>query len=85
MEQHGNNMEIEKRLDKIEQILERFESALFGDKFNGNNGHLQRMDRIENRLDLIEKYNAAQKWFLFGAGATGGAGLVKVLESFFQQ
>ena len=85
MEQHGNNIEIEKRLDKIEQILERFESSFFGDKYNGNNGYLQRMDRTESRLDKIEKYNLAQKWFLFGAGVTGGAGLVKVLESFFQQ
>ena len=83
MEEIGNHIEIEKRLDKIEQILERFESALFGDKYNGNNGHMQRMDRVECRLDKIEKYNAAQKWFLVGSGVAGGAGLVKVLESFF--
>ena len=82
MQHEGNQLETNSRLDKIEQILERFESALFGDKYNGNNGYMQRMDSMEKRIDRIEKYNAAQMWFFLGAGGLGGAGLVKVFEHF---
>ena len=83
MDHDGNIQQIECRLGKIEQILERFESALFGDKFNGNNGYLQRLESMERRIEKVEKYNAAQMWFFIGAGGLGGAGLVKIFDHFF--
>ena len=83
MDNHGNIQQIECRLGKIEQILERFESALFGDKFNGNNGYLQRLESMERRIEKIEKYNSAQMYFFLGAGGLGGAGIVKIIEHFF--
>jgi tetrahydromethanopterin S-methyltransferase subunit G len=79
MNQAGNNMEIEKRLDNIEQILERFE-----DKYNGNNGYMQRQDNIEKRVEKLERHHAAQLWFFLGAGGLGGAGIVKLFEHFLK-
>jgi tetrahydromethanopterin S-methyltransferase subunit G len=84
MSQAGNNMEIEKRLDNIEQILERFEASFFGDKYNGNNGYMQRQDNIEKRVEKLERHHAAQLWFFLGAGGLGGAGIVKLFEHFLK-
>jgi tetrahydromethanopterin S-methyltransferase subunit G len=84
MEQDGNQLKIEKRLDNIEQILERFEASLFGDKYNGHNGYMQRQDNIEKRVEKLEKHHAAQLWFFVGAGGLGGAGIVKLFEHFLK-
>jgi len=79
MENGGNNMEINVRLDKIEQTLERLEAALVGDKYN-NNGYKSRIEDVENRLKKLENNARAQLWFFIGAGGLGGAGIVKFIE-----
>jgi hypothetical protein len=84
MEQGGNKLEIEKRLDNIEQILERFEASFFGDKYNNNNGFVHRIDNLDKRVEKLEKHHAAQLWFFLGAGGIGGAGIVKLFEHFLK-
>jgi hypothetical protein len=83
MEQSGNNIQINGRLDKIEQTLERLESALLGDKYNGH-GYIKKIDSLSDRVEKLEKAQQAQLWFFLGAGGLGGAGLVKLIEHFLQ-
>ena len=82
MENSGNN-NINKRLEDIESTLTEIKTALLGNDFNNKKGYLSKVDTIEERVQRLEKNQSSLKWFLFGSGVTGGAGLVKVLESFF--
>ena len=84
MEQvNGNNMEINNRLDKIEQTLERLEAAILGDKFN-DNGYKKRMELAEKRLDKLEDARKREEWittfFKYASGAIVGAAAVKIFE-----
>ena len=83
--EHGGNNSINTRLEDIETTLNEIKTALLGNDFNNKKGYLKKVDTIEERVQSLEKNQAAQKWFLFGSGVTGGAGLVKVLESIFSQ
>jgi hypothetical protein len=84
MQNGGNNMEINIRLDKIEQTLERLEAALVGDKFNGQ-GYKGRLENVEARLSKLENSAAAKLWVFFGAGGIGGAVIVKIIEYFLSK
>jgi hypothetical protein len=82
MEAQSNNS-INHRLDKIEQTLERLESAFLGDKYTNGRGYISENEELKKRVSQLEKNQSSLKWFMFGSGVTGGAGLIKVLESFF--
>ena len=81
METNGNKLEINIRLDKIEQTLERLEAALLGDKYNGD-GYIKKIEKLDQRVEKLEKAQSAQLWFFLGAGGLGGAGIVKLIEHF---
>jgi hypothetical protein len=81
MEPSGNN--INKRLEEIESTLQEIKTALLGNDFNNKRGYLNKVDNLEERVSSLEKNQLMAKVFLFSAGITGGAGLVKVLEAFF--
>lgn len=82
MDSSGNNS-INNRLDEIESTLQEIKTALLGNDFNNKRGYLNKVDKLEERVDSLEKNQLMAKVFLFGSGVTGGAGLVKVLESLF--
>ena len=81
MDHTGNNGTNE-RLDKIEKTLEKLVTALLGDEYTNGVGYFKRIDHLDDRVKSLEKNQNSLKWFIFGSGLTGGAGLVKVLESF---
>lgn len=83
IESSGNNMEINHRLDKIEQTLERLEAVLTGDKYNPV-GYVGRLDNVEKRIEKLEDARREEKWlattFKIASGAIVGAAAVKILE-----
>lgn len=85
MEENGNNMEnnLNQRLDKIENTLERIQRAILGDEFDGH-GIKSKVEDLQSRVKKLENAQQAQLWFFLGSGFVGGAGLVKVLEHFFK-
>lgn len=83
MEHPGNNT-INTRLEEIESTLQDIKIALLGNDFNNKKGYLNKVDQIDERVSALEKNQNSLKWFIFGSGITGGAGLVKVLESFLK-
>ena len=86
MEAQSNNS-INHRLDKIEQTLERLESALLGDKYNGR-GYKGRLEDAEERLDALEKAKDRNSAFetvaKLAIGAAIGGVVLKFLEHFLK-
>jgi BMFP domain-containing protein YqiC len=79
MNHNGNNMEINERLDKIEQTLERLEAALVGDKFNGS-GYKGRLETIEDKVRKLENRQTANSWLETGAKLVVGAAIAGVIN-----
>ncbi len=81
METTGNNS-INQRLEQIEKSLKEISTALLGNEFN-KSGYISKVDDLTKRVEMLERNARAQLWFFLGAGGIGGAGLVKLIESFF--
>lgn len=79
-----NLEQIKSKVDDLSTKFEKLYDAIMGTEFNENAGYKLRIEKLENKVETLEKLIFKWKWILIGAIAFGGYGGLTFLQQLIQ-